>query len=95
MMMGGVCICSDATGTSYFIRNGENGFIFESENISDMCSCIMQVVDHRSELGDMKSSARKIYEANFKMELFRSNLMRLFCKENEFETSHILTKEHI
>ena len=52
-------VCSDANGTSCYVRNGENGLIFRSGDIDDLTACIERVIKDREHLLEM---GRRSYE---------------------------------
>lgn len=76
MRIGNICMCSTATGTSTYIKNGVNGFVFESENIQEIANQIMYVVDHKDCLNIIGNNSRKIYEENFSREIFEENIKK-------------------
>ena len=77
MRIGNICMCSTATGTSSYIENGVNGFVFESENIEEIAKQIMYVVDHKNQLFNIGENSRKIYEDNFSRTVFEENIKKL------------------
>ena len=81
-MLEKVVICSNHTGTSYYIENGINGFVFESGNVEDLKNKIIEIVENRDKLDNIKRRGREIYDNNFRMEIFEKNLMNL-VKEKE------------
>lgn len=52
-------ICSDANGTSCYVRHGENGFVFRSGEVDDLAACIEGVIEDRERLVEM---GRRSYE---------------------------------
>ncbi|MGN0438897.1 MAG: glycosyltransferase family 4 protein [Lachnospiraceae bacterium] len=79
MRIGNICMCSTATGTSTYIENGMNGFVFESENIEEIAKQIMYVVDHKNQLFFIGENSRKIYEENFSRNVFEKNIKKLLA----------------
>lgn len=77
MRLGNICICSTATGTARYIRDGENGFVFESENAEELAEKIMYIADHIDMLAELKERSRAIYESRFMKERFVENMERL------------------
>lgn len=71
------CIVSDVTGTASYIHDGEDGFIFESENVQQLAEQIEWCVKNRKELGHMGQEARKIYEKVFSVEAFEKRLLEI------------------
>lgn len=74
MMLFKPCLCSNATGTSRYIVDKENGFIFESENVAQLIEKIIYIVKNKSNLSKVGLESRKIYEENFSMDKFSSSL---------------------
>ena len=46
-------VCSDSNGTSCYIRPGENGFVFRTDDVDDLVSCLDRVVANREVLIEM------------------------------------------
>ena len=74
MMYEHISIQSDVCGTTYYIKDGVNGFKFESENIDELTSKINWCIKHPEEVHDMGLNARKIYENGFSLKTFASRL---------------------
>lgn len=77
MMFGKVCVTSDAAGIAAFIQNGENGFVFESENYIELSQKLSEIVNNRYDLGYIGRNARKTYLDNFTMEKFGERLEQI------------------
>lgn len=75
MMVSGVCICSENTGTASVIRHGENGFLYENDDPEKLAKCIQRIVE-TDDLGMIRKEARKTYETYFTMDIFKKNLMK-------------------
>lgn len=80
-MLGNICVCSNMTGTSYYIKDGENGFVFEAGNVKELADKIIYIIKYFSEMDKIKQNSRKIYEENFSMERFKDNLLKLMNNE--------------
>lgn len=52
-------VCSDSNGTSCYIRPGENGFVFRTDDLGDLVACLDQVITDRTRLIEM---GRRSYE---------------------------------
>lgn len=74
MMHEKICITSNSTGMVKYITDGENGFVFESENVEMLNEKMRWVFLHRYELNDVKKRARDTYERFFSMEAFGGRL---------------------
>ena len=72
-----VCICSRNTAFNSLITSGEDGYLFESGNVKELCEKICWVAREIDELGDMRKKARKLYESRFTPELFERNFLDL------------------
>ena len=75
MMVSGICICSENTGTAGVIRQGENGFLYEKDSPRELAQCIRLVVEN-DDLNRIKVESRKTFEQYFTMEIFKKNLMK-------------------
>lgn len=77
LMFGKIILCSNTTGTSYYLEDGKNGFVFESKNVNQLVDKIKYIVDHQSELAAIGKNGRKVYEKVFKMDMFEKNLLQV------------------
>lgn len=75
MMYSVPCILSDATGTASYIRAGEDGLLFQSENAEELLEKISWCVSHKDDLIQMGVRARKVYERVFSMDVFEEKLL--------------------
>lgn len=73
MMLSGVCICSENTGTAPYIVDGENGFVYRDDSPLELSNCIRKVVDS-VDLGSVRNQSRKTYEEYFSMDIFKTNI---------------------
>ena len=46
-------ICSDSAGAQYYIRSGENGLIFRTDDINDLVKCMERIISDRNRLAEM------------------------------------------
>ncbi len=46
-------ICSDSNGTQCYVRQGENGHVFKTDDIDDLIDCIERIISDRSKMADM------------------------------------------
>lgn len=72
MMMSKICICSDRTGTSRYIRDRENGFVFQNENFKELSDKISYIIDNNNDLDHIRAESREIYKKNFTIEHFEN-----------------------
>jgi len=79
MMVSGVCICSENTGTAGVIRNGFNGYVYKNNNPVELADCITNVF-YNDNLGAIRSEARSLFEGVFSYDIFRKNLLMAISK---------------
>lgn len=77
MMHSVPCIVSHVVGTAAYIKEEEDGLIFESENASELSAKIKWCVKHRDRIGQMGKKARQIYERQFSMSVFEKKLTEI------------------
>ncbi len=70
------CLVSDAAGTSAYIRDGYNGIIFKSEDVSELKDRLVWCFKHKDGLKEMGNRAYEIYESYFSENAFERNLLR-------------------
>jgi GT2 family glycosyltransferase len=78
MIKSKICIVSDSTGLAFFIKNGENGFVIENENIDDLAKIMSHIIENHENIKTIGQKARKIYEENFSMGTFKQSLKETF-----------------
>ncbi len=74
-------LCSTATGTSYYIKDGVNGFVFDWGDEVELADKIKYIVDHKDELNNVGEKGREIYEDFFTMKAFERNLLKIVREE--------------
>lgn len=74
MMVSGVCICSENTGTAAVIQNGINGYVYKNDSPAELARCIRQVIECK-DAEMLKIQSRKTFEDIFSMEIFEKNLL--------------------
>lgn len=80
-MLSNICLCSNRTGTSYYIEDKENGFIFQSDNSDELNKKIVYIIDHKNELEEIKAKGRMIYENYFEIGIFERKITQLIQEE--------------
>lgn len=65
MMFRRICICSNQTGISKYIKHGVSGLIFQSEDETDLLDKIETVIAHDGRMDEMCAAGRQIYLENF------------------------------
>lgn len=73
------CIVSDVTGTAAYIADN-NGFVFESENESELAKKIMKVIDSKENFDEIKKSARNLFDKIFSMKTFEVRIEEYISK---------------
>ena len=71
------CLISDTAGTAEYIRDGIDGIIFPSENVSRLRSALEDCIVGKFDLQIMGNNARRVYEKYFSMDAFEERLMSL------------------
>ena len=69
-----VCIVSDMTGMSKYIRQYQNGLVCKANNSKDLCMCIQWVIDNIDKADEIGRKAYEIYKNNFSIESFRDRI---------------------
>lgn len=80
------CLLSDAVGTEQFIKDGENGLLFASENVAALAERIKWCIHNREQLSGMGWKARRVYEKFFSVEAFEKSVLGLLqdvCYEKD------------
>lgn len=77
MSYGVPCIVSNVTGTAEYIKEKENGLIFESEDAEMLAYKITWCIENRGNLEQMGISARQVYERHFSMSVFEKAVERI------------------
>lgn len=77
LMLDKVCIISDTTGQAEFIIDGENGFVFQQDNVEELRKKMEWVIAHSEESKKIGENARKLFEQEFSMLVFEKKIERL------------------
>lgn len=75
-MNGKLVIVSDAAGIADYITNGEDGLIFQSENIKQLTELMQWTLEHEEEVKKIGARSRRIYQEHFLMERFEKELQK-------------------
>lgn len=75
MLQKKVCIVSSGTGIAEYISHGDNGFVFQNEDVEELCETIKWCVEHKESLKEIGVNARKTYEEFFSMKVFGDRLV--------------------
>lgn len=74
MMFCKVCLCSTGAGTAMYLEDMVNGLVFENENADMLAEKICYAVTNHQQLRELGIRGRQVYENNFTMENFHTNL---------------------
>ncbi len=76
MMSGKVCITTENTGISDYIRNEVNGFVIPHNNITALTEKMQWIIENRDRAQKIGQEARKTYEKYFTMDVFGKNIQK-------------------
>ena len=76
LMLGNIVLCSTGTGTSYYIKDKVNGFVFNNGSIDELYEKIKYIINEK-ELGNIKKQGRKVFEHYFNMPIFKRNILQI------------------
>lgn len=77
MSLGKLCIVSDKTGTSRYIKNGIDGIVVDIDDIEILAGAMEAVINGPDQMERMGTESKKIYEKYFSMDSFRTRLMNM------------------
>ncbi|MBE5960729.1 MAG: glycosyltransferase [Lachnospiraceae bacterium] len=77
MMKYRICICSTNTGTSRYIQSGHNGFVFQTEDYTQLANILKYIIQNPDVLPGIAENGRKVYERYFSYPVFESNISRI------------------
>lgn len=77
MMFRKLCIVSDAAGISKYMTDGQNGFIFKSENVEELVEILKKVIDNYSGMEEIRDEGRKIYLSSFEQGVVYKQLLSI------------------
>jgi glycosyltransferase involved in cell wall biosynthesis len=80
MMHSVPCIVSDATGTSAYIHDKEDGLIFKSEDETELLDRLKWCFENKDKLAHMRSKSREIYDNYFSLDVFEKKLIDIVKK---------------
>ena len=80
LMMGNIVVCSTHTGTSYYLKDKVNGFVFDTGSVDMLLEKIEYIINNIDKLDEIKLGGRKVFEEYFDMDVFQKNLLDLIEK---------------
>ncbi len=75
-MLGRPSIISQNVGAKYIIEDGKTGFVIETNNVEQLKSIIIKIIDNPQSLILIGQEARKRYLSTSTFDLFQSNFLR-------------------
>ncbi len=75
-----ICICTDHTGISAYMKNGINGYIFKTNDIEQLCQIIQHIVKNYASMESIKKEGRRIYDTLFSEQHFETTVKELLNK---------------
>lgn len=85
MMFGKICVTTNTTGVSQYIKNGINGFIVNTGDAEELSNTIIYIYMNRNKLQEIQLKARETYLKFFSMDVFTRNVDRVVKKINNGE----------
>ncbi|RYF85967.1 MAG: glycosyltransferase [Chitinophagaceae bacterium] len=73
--MAKTCLVSDATGFAELIENGENGFVFASEDAEELADIMRNIVLRSSEIEPIGQKAREVYLRELSIPVLEQRLL--------------------
>lgn len=80
MAVGMPVICSDTNGTRWCIEEGENGYIFKSNDLNDLIDKIKLVTKSREQIEKMGEHSLFLAKKNHSLESFYNSIMEIIYK---------------
>lgn len=77
MQYGIPCIVSDQVGQSEYMIDGENGFVFPSEDVEALKEKIIYCIENKNNLKKIGAESRKIYERYFSENAMEESLWKI------------------
>jgi len=77
LMLSNILLCSTGTGTSYYLEDKVNGFVFNNGNPLELANKIEYIIKNKDKLDKIKENGRKIYEKYFEMSIFEENVLKI------------------
>ena len=80
MQHGVPCVVSDQVGQMEYIKNGENGYIFHSENSEELSRILEHCISCPEDLHVIGEKSRQIYEDCFSEKAMKDNLSDIISR---------------
>ncbi len=72
-----IVICSTETGTSYYVKDKKNGFVFKSGDSEELLEKLVYIIKNKDKLDVIAKEGRKIFENIFEMSKFEEKLLKI------------------
>ncbi len=73
-----ICVMSDATGISQYVKNKRDAFVFKSEDEEELANILCYLLDNYSEMNTISENGRKVYEDFFSMNKMGQRFLNAF-----------------
>ena len=70
-------ICSSQNGTKCYIKEGKNGYIFETKNLNDLIDKIEQIISDKEKLQEMSKNSLISAKENHSLESFKNEILKI------------------
>ena len=74
-------VCSDSNGTMCYIRHGENGFVFRTDDADDLEKCLERILTDRKRLMRMGRRSHELVVSEHSPELYVETLVNLLSPQ--------------
>lgn len=75
LMMECLCLVSSGCGQYQYLKNGQNGYCYDVDSVSDLCSKIIEIMDNEH-LNDIAVAGRQVYIKKFSMQHASSEMSK-------------------
>ena len=76
-------ICSDSNGTQCYIRPGENGYIFRTDDLGDLEECMERIMRDRNRLVAMGARSNELVVSEHSPESYVEKIMFLVGRDGQ------------
>ncbi|MEX1013848.1 MAG: glycosyltransferase family 4 protein [Candidatus Paceibacterota bacterium] len=73
-------ICSDTNGTKWYIQEGENGYIFKSDDLNSLVNKVKLIISNKDKLKKMGKSSLFLANKNYSPEVFYDKIISVVKK---------------
>lgn len=80
MMLSKVCICSEMTGVSRYLKDCVSALVFPTENVEELIKRIMLVISSFDDLTIIGENGRRVYEEVFSEKVFERRVQEIFTR---------------